>query len=146
MHKIKALTLFTVLLITGCQSVDSTKSQTKVKQGSEPFLIYSVPEGPRTVVASSITAEFRYEDGCLLVFNGAELMTPAFPEGDAKFNIENKTLKILNTEYKMGEVVVANGNTASINSINTFNNTVPSKCVKEYIAVFFGSYEKTAWN
>ena len=31
------------------------------------------------------------------------LMTPAFPQGDVILNDKNQALKILDTEYKMGE-------------------------------------------
>ncbi|MGP5338076.1 MULTISPECIES: hypothetical protein [Psychrobacter] len=148
MHNIKALTLFTVLLMTGCQSIDSTDSQMKFKQGSEPFFTYSILEEPRTVIAIAMMGEFRYEDGCLSIFNGVELMTPAFPEGDAKFDLKTQTLKIIDTEYKMGEVVIAGGNSVSNNLLkdSEFDKNIPSKCVKENVAVFFGDYEKTTWN
>lgn len=148
MHNIKALTLFTVLLMTGCQSIDSTDSQMKFKQGSEPFFTYSILEEPRTVIAIAMMGEFRYEDGCLSIFNGVELMTPAFPEGDAEFDLKTQTLKIIDTEYKMGEVVIAGGNPVSNNLLkdSEFDKNIPSKCVKENVAVFFGDYEKTTWN
>ncbi|BFM01708.1 hypothetical protein Psyaliredsea_03550 [Psychrobacter alimentarius] len=148
MHNIKALTLFTVLLMTGCQSIDSTDSQMKFKQGSEPFFTYSILEEPRTVIAIAMMGEFRYEDGCLSIFNGVELMTPAFPEGDANFDLKTQTLKIIDTEYKMGEVVIAGGNSVSNNLLkdSEFDKNIPSKCVKENVAVFFGDYEKTTWN
>lgn len=148
MRNTKVLTLFTVLLMTGCQSVDSTSSQMKINQSSEPFFTYSVSEGPRTVIATAMMGEFRYEDGCLLIFNGVELMTPAFPEGDAKFDRKTQTLKIIDTEYKMGEVVIAGGNPVSNNFLkdSKFNKNIPNNCIKENVAVFFGDYEKTTWN
>lgn len=148
MRNTKALILLSVLLVTGCQSIDSNNSQSKVKQGSEPFFTYSVPEGRRTVIAIAMMGEFRYEDDCLLIFNGIELMTPAFPEGDAKFDLKTQTLKIIDTEYRMGEVVIAGGNAVSNNFLkdSEFNKNIPTKCIKENIAVFFGDYEKTTWN
>lgn len=149
MNKVIFLTLFAFLtlpLTTSCQSVNPLKTQIKTIQKSDPFFTYAVPEEPRFTTASSITVEFKYEDGCLLVSNGVRLMTPAFPQGDVIFNDKNQTLKILDTEYKMGEATEASGYLASDNriKIDTFNNTIPNKCVKEYFAIFFGSYKKTA--
>jgi len=151
MYRNKILTLFiifTLPLITGCQTANLNNSNTKANQGSEPYFIYSVPEDSRTVTASSITVEFKYEDGCLFAFDGTKMMTPAFPKNDVRFDDKTQTLKILDTEYKMGEVVVAGGYAASNSrvKVNIFDNTLPSKCVKEYFAIFFGDYEKTVWN
>lgn len=149
MNRIISLALFAFLalpLTTSCQSVNPLETQIKTIQKSDPFFTYAVPEEPRVTTASSITVEFKYEEGCLLVFDGVRLMTPAFPQGDVIFNDKNQTLKILDTEYKMGEATEASGYLAPDSRIksDTFNNIIPNKCVKEYFAIFFGSYKKIA--
>ena len=151
MPKFKALTLliFSALpFISSCQLVNMTESKIKAVQINKPFFTYTVPEGPRIVTAIARMGEFRYVDGCLLVFNGVELLTPAFPEGDATFNQETQTLTLKDTEYKMGQVVLAGGNSVpnSFLTDNRFDKNIPNKCITENIAMFFGSYKKTTWN
>lgn len=151
MNKVIFLTLFAFLtlpLMTGCQSIKPLETQIKTIQKIDPFFTYAVPEGNRFTTASSITVAFKYEGGCLLVSDGVKLMTPAFPQGDVIFNDKNQTLKLLDTEYKMGEATEANGYLAPDSRIktDTFSNTIPNHCVKEYFAIFFGSYKKAAWN
>ena len=149
MYIFKALTLLiSLVLISSCQSFNMPKSKIKTTQNEEPFFTYSVPKSNRVVIAKALMGEFRYEDSCLLIFNGIELMTPAFPEGDATFSQETKTLTLKDTEYKMGEVVIAGGNSVP-NSLLTdirFDKNISNKCITENIAIFFENYEKTTWN
>lgn len=151
MNRFRILTLFAFFimpLLTGCQSINSSENRTEANQGNHSFLTYTAPNEPRITIALALMAELGYDDGCLFVFNGNQWLTPVFPKGDAEFDTHSQTLKLLNINYKMGDVVLANGYTA-VNSRFTadfFDNTIPEKCIKEDFAIFFGGYEKTVWN
>lgn len=132
-------------LLASCTTVDH---QAFTQQISEPFFTYhlpkSTPEKPVIVIPTAITTEFKYENGCLLAFDGTRWMTPVFPEEHATFDISNKTLELLGTSYQMGEVVFASGNISNYykDKANTYGNTPTEKCITEYLAKFYGDYEK----
>lgn len=146
--------IFALPLILGCQSFSTSSQHSNTQVNSKPFFTYPVlePSGARTVLPANLQGEFRYKDGCLLVFSPAyyELLSPVFPSQDVTFNDKTKTLKILNTEYKMGEVVAAAGivklyDETRLANGHDFNNIPPEKCIKERLAWFYDGYEKTYW-
>ncbi|MDN3442512.1 hypothetical protein QL898_12810 [Psychrobacter sp. APC 3279] len=132
-------------LLASCTTIDH---QASIQQISEPFFTYHLPkstsEKPVIVTPTAITTEFKYENGCLLAFDGTRWMTPVFPEGHATFDISNKTLELLGISYQMGEVVFAGGNISNYDrdKAKTYSNTLAEKCITEYLAKFYGDYEK----
>ena len=137
------LGLFPILV--GCETLNH---QTLTEQYNEPFFTYylptSTPEKPLIINPTAITTEFKYEDGCLLAFDGSRWMTPVFPEGQAIFNSNNKTLKLSGTNYKMGDVVFAAGYVRAYSSdkVKNYSNTPAEKCITDYLAIYYGDYEK----
>ena len=103
-----------------------------------------MPEEPLIINPTVITTEFKYEDGCLLAFDGSRWMTPVFPEGHATFNNHHKTLRLLGTSYKMGNVISAAGYVHTYNSekVKNYSNSPAEKCITEYLAIYYGDYEK----
>ena len=71
-------------------------------------------------------------------------MTPVFPEGHATFDSHHKTLELLGTGYKMGDVISAAGYVCAYNSdkVKNYSNTLAEKCITEYLAIYYGDYEK----
>ena len=132
-------------LLASCETINHQNSNQKV---SQPFFTYhllkSTPEKPMIVTPTAITTEFKYENGCVLAFDGTRWMTPVFPEEHATFDTTNKTLNLLGVTYQMGEVVFAGGNMTPYDRDNTqFYSHIPAEhCITEYLAKFYGDYEK----
>ena len=82
-------------LIVSCETLNP---QAATQQHNEFFFTYylpkSTPEKPLIINPTALTTEFKYEDECLLAFDGSRWMTPVFPEGHATFDSQNKTLKL----------------------------------------------------
>ena len=141
--KFVLLGLFPILV--GCETLNH---QTLTEQYNKPFFTYylptSTPEKPMMINPTAITTEFKYENECLLAFDGNRWMTPVFPEGHVSFDPNNKTLKVLGTNYKMGDVIFASGyiGTYVSEKTKTYSNIPDQKCITEYLAKFYGDYEK----
>lgn len=139
--------IFMLPLMASCETINH---QDSTQQSTEPFFTYylpkstSTPETPLIITPTAITTEFKYEYGCLLAFDGSRWMTPVFPKGHAVFDSHHKTLELLGTSYKMGDVVFAGGYVGAYDSdkAKTYNNTLAEKCLTEYLAIFQGDYEK----
>ena len=143
---IKKFILFSLFpMLVSCETLNH---KTLTQQYNEPFFTYylpnSTPEKPIIITPTAITTEFKYEDGCLLAFDGTRWMTPVFPERHAIFNSNNKTLKLSGTNYKMGDVIFAAGYVGTYDSekTKTYSNIPAEKCITEYVAIFRGDYEK----
>lgn len=148
MHK----TLFRSFLLTVMfpliMSCETLNHQAATQQNNQFFFSYylpkSTPEKPLIINPTAITTEFKYQDGCLLAFDGSRWMTPVFPEGHAIFDSHDETLKLLGTSYKMGDVISAGGYVRAYNSetAKNYSNTLAKKCTTEYLAIYYGDYEK----
>ena len=143
---VKKFVLFGLFpILVGCETLNH---QTLTEQYNEPFFTYYLPtstsEKPVMINPTAITTEFKYEDGCLLAFDGSRWMTPVFPEGHATFNSHHKTLRLLGTSYKMGNVISAAGYVHTYNSekVKNYSNSPAEKCITEYLAIYYGDYEK----
>ncbi|MBP6495081.1 MAG: hypothetical protein KA291_00990 [Psychrobacter sp.] len=143
---VKKFVLFGLFpILVGCETLNH---QTLTEQYNEPFFTYYLPtstsEKPVMINPTAITTEFKYEDGCLLAFDGSRWMTPVFPEGHATFNSHHKTLRLLGTSYKMGNVISAAGYVHTYNSekVKNYSNSPAEKCITEYLATYYGDYEK----
>lgn len=146
--KKSVLILSAFLMLNGCQTVDTApNTQTIEKKDNEPFFTYSLPKStlaqPLIVTPTAIVVEFKFDNGCLLAFNGTDWMTPVFPEDHVKFDIKNKELKLLGQKYRMGEMIDAGGYTTPYisNKIKNITNTPAKECITERLAVFYGDYE-----
>ena len=148
MHKTLFRSLLLIVMFPLIVSCETLNHQTSTQQHNEFFFTYylprSTPEEPLIINPTAITTEFKYEDGCLLAFDGSRWMTPVFPEGHATFDSHHKTLKLLETSYKMGDVISAGGYVLAYNSdkVKNYSNTPPEKCITEYLAIYYGDYEK----
>lgn len=146
--KRSVITLSAILLLNGCQTVDANlNEQTLAKKYSKPFFTYSLPKStlaePLIVTPTAIVVEFKFDNGCLLAFDGTYWMTPVFPEDHVNFDIKNKELKLLGQKYKMGEMIDAGGYTTpyASNKIKNITNTPSKECITDRLAVFYGDYE-----
>ena len=148
MHKTLFRSLLLIVMFPLIMSCETLNHQTSTQEHNEFFFTYylprSTPEEPLIINPTAITTEFKYEDGCLLAFDGSRWMTPVFPEGHATFDSHHKTLKLLETSYKMGDVISAGGYVLAYNSdkVKNYSNTPPEKCITEYLAIYYGDYEK----
>ena len=148
MHKTSFKSLLLIVMLPLIVSCETLNHQTSTQQHNELFFSYylpkSTPEEPLIINPTAITTEFKYENGCLLAFDGSRWMTPVFPEGHATFDTHNKTLKLLETSYKMGEVISAAGYVHPYNSykVKNYSNTPAKNCITEYLAIYYGDYEK----
>lgn len=148
MHKTSFKSLLLIVMLPLIVSCETLNHQTSTQQHNELFFSYylpkSTPEEPLIINPTAITTEFKYENGCLLAFDGSRWMTPVFPEGHATFDSHNKTLKLLETSYKMGEVISAAGYVHTYNSdkVKNYSNTPAKNCITEYLAIYYGDYEK----
>ncbi|WP_296192364.1 MULTISPECIES: hypothetical protein [unclassified Psychrobacter] len=148
MHKTSFKSLLLIVMLPLIVSCETLNHQTSTQQHNELFFSYylpkSTPEEPLIINPTAITTEFKYENGCLLAFDGSRWMTPVFPEGHATFDSHNKTLKLLETSYKMGEVISAAGYVHPYNSdkVKNYSNTPAKNCITEYLAIYYGDYEK----
>ena len=148
MHKTSFKSLLLIVMLPLIVSCETLNHQTSTQQHNELFFTYylpkSTPEESLIINPTAITTEFKYENGCLLAFDGSRWMTPVFPEGHATFDSHNKTLKLLETSYKMGEVISAAGYVHAYNSekVKNYSNTPAEKCITEYLAIYYGDYEK----
>ena len=143
---VKKFVLFGLFpILVGCETLNH---QTLTEQYNEPFFTYYLPtstsEKPVMINPTAITTEFKYENECLLAFDGSRWMTPVFPEGHATFNSHHKTLRLLETSYKMGNVISAAGYVHTYNSekVKNYSNSPAEKCITEYLATYYGDYEK----
>ena len=143
---VKKFVLFGLFpILVGCETLNH---QTLTEQYNEPFFTYYLPtstsEKPVMINPTAITTEFKYENECLLAFDGSRWMTPVFPEGHATFNSHHKTLRLLGTSYKMGNVISAAGYVHTYNSekVKNYSNSPAEKCITEYLATYYGDYEK----
>ena len=148
MHKTLFRSLLLIVMFPLIVSCETLNNQTPTQQHNEFFFTYylpkSTPEKPLIINPTAITTEFKYEDECLLAFDGSRWMTPVFPEGQATFDSHYKTLKLLGTSYKMGDVISAGGYVRAYNSdkVKNYSNTPAEKCITEYLAIYYGDYEK----
>ena len=143
---VKKFVLFGLFpILVGCETLNH---QTLTEQYNEPFFTYYLPtstsEKPVMINPTAITTEFKYENECLLAFDGSRWMTPVFPEGHATFNSHHKTLRLLGTSYKMVNVISAAGYVHTYNSekVKNYSNSPAEKCITEYLATYYGDYEK----
>ena len=148
MHKTLFRSLLLIVMFPLIVSCETLNHQTSTQHPNEFFFTYSLPtptpEEPLIINPTAITTEFKYEDGCLLAFDGSRWMIAVFPEGHATFDSHHKTLKLLETSYKMGDVISAGGYVLAYNSdkVKNYSNTPPEKCITEYLAIYYGDYEK----
>ena len=148
MHKTLFRSFLLIVMFPLIVSCETLNPQAATQQHNEFFFTYylpkSTPEKPLIINPTALTTEFKYEDGCLLAFDGSRWMTPVFPEGHATFDSHNKTLKLLGTSYKMGDVISAAGYVRAYNSdkVKNYSNTPAEKCITEYLAIYYGDYEK----
>ena len=91
MHKTSFKSLLLIVMLPLIVSCETLNHQTSTQQHNELFFSYylpkSTPEEPLIINPTAITTEFKYEDGCLLAFDGSRWMTSVFPEGHATFDI-----------------------------------------------------------
>ena len=148
MHKTLFRSFLLLVMFPLIVSCETFKHHSPTQSHDKPFFTYylpkSTPEKPLIINPTAITTEFKYENGCLLAFDGSRWMTPVFPEGQAIFDNHNKTLKIIGTSYKMGDVISAAGYVHAYNSdkVKNYSNTPAEKCITEYLAIYYGDYEK----
>ncbi len=148
MHKTLYRSLLLLVILPLIVSCETLNHQAATQKNNELFFTYylpkSMPEEPLIINPTVITTEFKYEDGCLLAFDGSRWMTPVFPEGHATFNSHHKTLRLLGTSYKMGNVISAAGYVHAYNSekVKNYSNSPAEKCITEYLATYYGDYEK----
>lgn len=127
--------------LASCSSL--SVQQSTITHTDEGFYTYPSTEDniDVPVTMAGFSGKLFFREGCILLYDGKEVMTPIFPDENTVFDRENKTLIMSGVKFEMGDHIYSGGwiGTSKEYMIsNDFNSLQDRNCLQDKVNYFRG--------
>lgn len=130
-----------LFLLASCVSLNGQKTAI-INNGGGIYTYPSTEDDSETpFTMAGFSGKLFFSDGCVLLYDGKEVMTPIFPDKNTFFDKKNHTLTISGVKFEMGDRIYSGGWIGSSEEYITSINLNPKQdhnCLQDKVNYFRG--------